>query len=111
MKDEVRVLIADDEQMARRRVARLLTDIAGVAVVGECESGEELLARLEHQDVDVVLLDVQMPGMTGIEAKTRLGEDAPYVIFVTAHPDHAVAAFDVGAVDYVLKPVEAERLE
>ena len=106
----MRVLIADDESVARKRLLRLLGAMPGVEVVGECASGEEVLQRVAADAPDVLLLDVQMPGLTGIEAKALLPEGGPYVIFATAHPEHAVDAFDVGAVDYLLKPIEAPRL-
>lgn len=106
------VLIVDDEQLARRRLTRLLADLPGVEVAGECEGGQEALARLkaEDADVDVVLLDIKMPGLSGLEVAGLLGDDGPYVIFTTAHGDHAIEAFDLGAVDYLLKPIEAVRL-
>lgn len=107
----LRVLIADDESIARKRLARLLAELPGVTAAGECASAEETLARLRDGGVDVVLLDVQMPGLSGLDAVSLLPEPAPYVIFCTAHPDHAVKAFEAGAVDYVLKPVEAARLK
>jgi DNA-binding LytR/AlgR family response regulator len=108
----LQVLIADDELLARRRLARLLAELPAVTLVGECSSGQELLATLargEH-DVDLVLLDIHMPGLTGLEAGALLPEDGPYIIFTTAHEEHALAAFDLGAVDYLLKPIDAVRL-
>ena len=111
MSDEsLRVLIADDELIARKRLNRLLAAMPRVEIAGECTSGEEVLKRLEEEDVDVLLLDVQMPGLNGIETKALMAEDGPYVVFTTAHPEHAIEAFDVGAVDYVLKPIEPARL-
>jgi two-component system LytT family response regulator len=107
----LRVLIADDEEIARRRITRLLRSVPDVELVGECRDGTEVLRRVADGGVDVLLLDVQMPGLTGLEAMAQLPEDGPYVIFCTAHPEHAVTAFDVGAVDYLLKPFEADRLE
>ncbi len=106
----LRVLVADDEELARTRLRRLLALLPDVEVCGECRDGAEVLARVHVGDVDVVLLDIQMPGLTGLEAITLLPEDGPYVIFCTAHAEHALAAFDTGAVDYLLKPVEAPRL-
>jgi two-component system LytT family response regulator len=106
----LRVLVADDEVMARRRLARLLEAIAGVELVAECADGREVLAALGREQVDVLLLDIEMPGLSGLDAAGLLGTDGPRVIFTTAHPEHALHAFDVGAVDYVLKPVEASRL-
>jgi two-component system LytT family response regulator len=98
--------------IARKRAARLVSEMqAEVEVVGECASGEELLAKLAEEDIDVVLLDINMPGMTGIEAAMKMPEDRPYLVFLTAHPEHAVQAFDVGATDYLLKPVDDARLK
>lgn len=111
MTSPLRVLIVDDEATARKRMHRLLSSIEGVEVVGERESAEQMLATLEDDEVDVLMLDIQMAGMTGLEAYGLLPEDAPYVIFATAHPEHAVKAFEVGAVDYILKPVDEGRLK
>lgn len=108
--DRLRVLVADDELMARRRLIRLLTALPDVSVAGESTDGDEVLVRVEAGDIDVVLLDVHMPRLTGVEALAFLGEGGPVVIFTTAHPDFAVAAFDGGAVDYLLKPIEPGRL-
>jgi two-component system LytT family response regulator len=107
----LRLLVCDDELMARKRVLRLLSDLPGIEATIECESGEEVLAKLASEDVDVAILDVNMPGLSGLETVMQMPEDRPYVIFLTAHPEHAVKAFDVGAVDYVLKPVDDARLE
>ncbi len=106
----LRVLVCDDELMARKRAARLATETEGVETVLECESGAQVLETLAREDVDVAVLDIDMPGMTGIETVLQMPEDRPYVVFLTAHPEHAVAAFDVGAVDYLLKPVDEARL-
>jgi len=109
---EITVVFADDELVARKRLGRLLSALPDVNVVAECKDGKEVLAALDaHAGVDVLLLDIQMPGLTGLETKALLAEDGPYVIFTTAHPEHALEAFDVGAVDYVLKPIEAGRLK
>ena len=102
----LRVLVCDDELMARKRVLRLLGELGGVEATIECESGEQVLARLREDDVDIAILDVNMPGMSGIETVLAMPEERPYIVFVTAHPEHAVKAFDVGAVDYVLKPID-----
>lgn len=106
----LRVLVCDDELMARKRVLRLLGELGGVEATIECESGEQVLARLREDDVDIAILDVNMPGMSGIETVLAMPEERPYIVFVTAHPEHAVKAFDVGAVDYVLKPIDDARL-
>jgi two-component system LytT family response regulator len=107
----LRVLVCDDEMMARQRAVRLVSSAPNIEVVAECASGDEVLAKLASEDVDVVLLDINMPGMTGIETTIKMPEDRPYVIFLTAHPEHALEAFDVGATDYLLKPVDQARLE
>ena len=104
------VLIADDEVMARRRLVRLLEALPDVRLAGECEDAGEVLERVRRGGVDVVLLDIQMPGLSGLDALALWPPDGPVVVFCTAHSEHAVAAFDVGAVDYLLKPVEAGRL-
>jgi len=108
------VLVADDEAIARKRLLRLLAAMPDVVVAGECGSAHEVLARVREGDVDVVLLDIQMPELSGIEAlplfPTEGDAPAPAVVFCTAHSAHAVSAFDVGAVDYLLKPVDGGRL-
>jgi two-component system LytT family response regulator len=107
----LRVLLADDELVARKRLARLLAAMDDVVVVGECDSGAAVLERVKTMPVDVVLLDIQMPNLNGLETIALLPEDRPLVILCTAYPDHAVDAFEHGAVDYVLKPVEPARLK
>lgn len=108
----LRVLVCDDELMARKRVLRLLGELPGnpVEIAIECESGEEVLARLKEEEIDVAILDVNMPGMSGIETVLAMPEERPYIVFLTAHPEHAVKAFEVGAVDYMMKPVDDARL-
>ncbi len=110
MNRSLRIALADDELVARRRMTRLLEATPGVEVVGVHEGAKPLLEQLEEEPIDVLVLDVQMPGITGIEAHALLGAHGPYVIFATAHPQHAIEAFELGAVDYVLKPIEASRL-
>lgn len=105
----MRVLIADDEQLARSRLRRLLGAM-NVEIAGEATDGDEVLARVKKGDVDVVLLDIQMPKLTGAEAVALWPADGPMVIFCTAHAEHAVAAFESGVVDYLLKPIEPARL-
>lgn len=105
------VLVCDDEAMARRRLLRLLEALPEVRLAGECEDANELLERVRRGGIDVVLLDIQMPGLSGLDALALWPPDGPVVVFCTAHTEHAVAAFDVGAVDYLLKPVEAGRLK
>ncbi len=107
----LRVLIADDELLARKRMVRLASALPGVEVVGAVEDGAAVLAALEEEPVDLLLLDIQMPGLSGLDASALLPDDGPAVVFTTAHKEHAVEAFGVGAVDYLLKPVDAARLQ
>lgn len=106
----LRVIVADDELLARKRVSRLVAAIPDVVLVAACDSAESLLTTLETHAADVILLDVRMPGLSGLDVAALLPAPAPKIIFVTAHQDHAVGAFDVGAEDYVLKPVDPVRL-
>jgi two-component system, LytTR family, response regulator len=107
----LRVLIADDEQVARARLTRLLSAMEDVTIMGEATDGEEVLTKVRAGGLDVVLLDVQMPKLTGVEAMALWPVDGPWVVFCTAHEEHAVKAFEVDAVDYLLKPVEPARLK
>jgi len=107
----LRVLVCDDEMIARKRAVRLLSDQAGLEIVAECTSGDEVLEKLRSEEIDVIVLDINMPNMTGLETAMRMPEDRPYIIFLTAHPEHALEAFDVGAMDYLLKPVDAARMQ
>ena len=107
----LRVLIVDDEPLARRRIRALLRSDAGFCVVAECGLGREAVQALAAGGLDAVFLDIRMPDMTGFEVLEAVGfERLPMVVFVTAHSDHALQAFDVCAVDYLLKPFEDERL-
>ena len=113
--NELRIFIADDEAPARARLKELLADIGGevaTTVVGESASGLDVIDRLPGSAAQVLLLDIQMPGMGGIELARHLCvlENAPAVIFITAHDRHAVEAFELNALDYLMKPVRAERL-
>jgi len=106
----LRVLVCDDELMARKRVLRLLGELGGIEATIECESGEQVLERLGQEEIDIAILDVNMPGLSGIETVLAMPEERPYILFLTAHPEHAVKAFEVGAVDYMMKPVDDARL-
>jgi two-component system response regulator AlgR len=110
--DAIRVLIVDDEPPARERLGRMLADVPGMAVVGEAANGADAIAAAARLAPDVVLLDIRMPGMDGIEAARHLNalEDPPAVVFVTAHDEHALAAFEAQALGYLLKPVRQEKL-
>ena len=110
----MRVLVVDDEALARSRLRTLLIDCETPAteVVAEAAHGAQALAELQNEPVDLVLLDVHMPGIDGIDlARTLAGmPEPPAMVFVTAHPSHAVTAFELDAVDYLTKPVRRERL-
>lgn len=107
----LRVLIVDDETLSRRRLSRLLAQDASIEVVAECSTSQEALNSLEEAAVDLVFLDVQMPGMDGFALLDTVGPDRPWcVIFVTAHDNFALRAFDAQALDYLLKPYEDARL-
>jgi two-component system LytT family response regulator len=105
----MRVLIVDDESPARERLKRLLADIEGVELIGEAASGIQAVEMIERERPDLVLLDIQMPGLDGFEVIEAL-EDPPPVIFVTAYDEYAIRAFEVNALDYLLKPFSRERL-
>jgi two-component system response regulator AlgR len=111
----LRVFVADDEAPARERLKELLADLAAelpTEVVGEAETGLEAIERLPASGARVLLLDIEMPGMRGLEVARHLCglERAPAVVFVTAHDRHAVEAFELNALDYLMKPVRAARL-
>jgi two-component system LytT family response regulator len=106
----IRALVVDDEVPARRKLVRLLTPAHDVAIVGEAANGSEAVRAIREQHPDVVFLDVRMPGLDGFGVMREVGPDAvPCVVFVTAFDDHAVQAFEVQALDYLLKPVAPSR--
>ena len=110
----LRVLVVDDEQLAREELCFQLNLAGDVDIVGQATNGPEALAASDQLEPDVVFLDVQMPGLTGFEVARSLlerADDAPVVVFVTAYDQHAVEAFEVNAVDYLLKPVDPGRLQ
>ncbi len=108
----MRVLIVDDEPPARERLKRLLEEIDGCELAGEASNGTEAIALAVRLAPDVVLMDIRMPGMDGVEAARHLGqlEEPPAVIFITAYDEYALRAFDTSAVGYLLKPVRREKL-
>lgn len=106
----VRILVIDDEPLAREHLRSLLATRDDVVVVGECGDGASAIARIREESPDLVLLDVQMPEGGGFDVIRAVGVDRmPAVIFVTAYDEHALAAFEVNAVDYLLKPVNRQR--
>lgn len=109
----MRVLIVDDEPAARRKVARFLKEHSDMELAGEAASGQEAIERIGRERPDVVFLDVQMPDMNGFEVVEAIaaGNHVPAIVFATAHDEYAVRAFEVSAVDYLLKPFDRERFE
>jgi DNA-binding LytR/AlgR family response regulator len=109
----LRALVVDDEPLAREELCYLLGELGGVEVVGQAADGIEAVHRAEDLDPEIVFLDVQMPGVAGFEVARRLvlGPDPPEIVFVTAFDQYALDAFAVNAVDYLLKPIDAARLE
>jgi len=110
--DAVKVVIADDEPLARERLRALLAEHPGVGVVGEAANGSEALHVCAQVQPDLVLLDIAMPGVDGLEAARHLSqfEPRPAVVFCTAYDAHALSAFEAAAIDYLMKPIRAERL-
>src|SRR5262252_549771 len=110
---ELKAVVVDDEQLARDEMGYLLNQVGGVDVIGQAGNGVEALTTIERLRPDVVFLVIQMPGLTGFEVARRLlgGRAASQIIFVTAYDQHAIEAFEVNAVDYLLKPVDQARLE
>lgn len=107
------VLIVDDEPLARARLCRLVTELEEDVVATEAGNGPEALQRVQTDAIDVVLLDIRMPGMDGIEVARHLKhlDRAPAVIFTTAYDNHALQAFEASAIDYLLKPIRRDRLK
>jgi two-component system, LytTR family, response regulator len=106
----MRALVVDDEPPARAKLRRLLEAAGDVEIVGEASTGREAVAAIKRSQPDIVFLDIQMPGLDGFGVVDALERDgAPYIVFVTANDQHALRAFEVGAVDYLLKPYTPER--
>ena len=107
---QFRILVVDDEDLARQRVHSLLSPRSDFEVIGECSTGVEAVRAIRELQPDVVLLDVQMPELDGFDVISEIGaQNMPLVIFATAFDEYAIDAFEVGAVDYLLKPVDEER--
>jgi two-component system, LytTR family, response regulator LytT len=114
MNQALKVMVVDDEQLAREELCYQLGQIGDVEVVAQAGNGLEALTAVDRHEPDLVFLDIQMPGLSGFEVARRLlarEDDIPALVFVTAFDQHAIEAFEVNAVDYLLKPVEGPRLE
>ncbi|ANM32448.1 hypothetical protein ABI59_23120 [Acidobacteria bacterium Mor1] len=107
----MRVLLVDDEEPARERLRRLLAAVQDIEIVGEAEDGPQAVEQIAELEPDVVFLDIQMPGCSGLEVASSLSDPRPRIIFCTAYDQHAVDAFELHAVDYLLKPVSQARLD
>ena len=109
----MKCLVVDDEALARGRLVRLITAAGDYEVCGEAANGKQALRQVETLGPDIVLMDIRMPGMDGLEAARHLVqlENPPAVVFTTAYGDHALEAFETQAVDYLLKPIHPERLQ
>jgi two-component system LytT family response regulator len=105
----LKVILIDDERLARSELKRLLQEFPDVEIIGEAANANEGIEKIEILNPDLVFLDIQMPGKTGFDMLTQL-EKAPHVIFVTAYDEYALKAFEVNALDYLMKPVEPKRL-
>ncbi|MCU1250079.1 MAG: response regulator receiver protein [Edaphobacter sp.] len=107
----LKTLLADDESLARKRLRQLLAIDPDIEIVEECRNGDEVIASLKANPIDLVFLDIQMPGNTGFEVIDAIGSARmPITVFVTAHANYAVQAFDAHALDYLIKPIDEERL-
>jgi len=108
----LRTMIADDEPLARERLKMLLAPDADIDIVAECRNGSEVVKSLKAAKTDLLFLDIEMPGRDGFEVIEEIGPaNMPITVFVTAHNEHAVNAFEVHALDYLVKPIERKRLE
>ena len=109
---DIKILIADDEQPARKKIRSFLKEQQGIGSIIEAENGIEATKKIREEKPDLVLLDIQMPGMTGFEVIETIGiENMPVVVFVTAYDQYAIDAFEVQAIDYLLKPFDEERFQ
>lgn len=111
MSERIRAIVVDDEPMALARLSRLLREESGVDVVAECGDGASAIAALRSHSPDVAFLDIRMPGMDGLHVSANAVSGDTCVVYVTAHSEHAVHAFETDAVDYLLKPFTVRRLQ
>jgi two-component system LytT family response regulator len=107
----IRAMIIDDERLARQELRSLVEQMEGVQLVAESGKPEEALNLIDRENPDLIFLDIQMPGLTGFELLDEIEGKAPEVIFVTAYDEYALKAFEVNALDYLMKPVEEQRLK
>ncbi|MDN3651537.1 LytTR family DNA-binding domain-containing protein [Thalassotalea ponticola] len=113
MSKVLKTLVVDDEPLARKGLMVRLNELANIEVVGQCSNGQQAVEQIKLLQPDLVFLDIQMPGLNGFDVVARLNEEnirLPMVVFVTAFDQYAIKAFDIRAIDYLLKPVDSERL-
>jgi len=112
MSNKIRVLVVDDEPLARRGIRQLLDSETDFEIVGECKNGREAVSALEKLSPELIFLDIQMPLLDGFSFIKKVGaENLPAIVFVTAYDEHAIHAFETGALDYLLKPVDPLRFQ
>ena len=107
----MKCIIVDDNTMARMALKQLVSQVPGLELVAECENAEEALTSLNTTQVELVLLDIEMPGMSGLDLIKKLGNSKPLIIFTTAKKDYAVEAFELNVVDYLIKPIALPRFK
>ena len=105
----MKVLIVDDNKIARSTLVQLASQLSYITIAGECENALSAYNHLQKEPVDLLLLDIEMPGITGIELTRNMGKNAPLVIFITSKKEYAVEAFDLNVVDYIVKPILPAR--
>jgi two-component system LytT family response regulator len=111
MSKKIRSLIVDDEVLARQALKDILSRLDDIEIVGECSNGFEVVKEVGEKKPDLIFLDIQMPKLNGFDVVELLGEESPLIIFVTAYDEYAIRAFETHALDYLMKPVRAERLQ
>jgi two-component system LytT family response regulator len=111
MPNKIRSLIVDDEALAREALKDILSQLDDIEMVGECSNGFEVVKEVGEKKPDLIFLDIQMPKLDGFDVVELLGEESPFIIFVTAYDEYAIRAFETHALDYLMKPVRAERLQ
>jgi two-component system LytT family response regulator len=111
MSNKIRSLIVDDEALAREALKDILSQLDDIEMVGECSNGFEVVKEVGEKKPDLIFLDIQMPKLDGFDVVELLGEESPFIIFVTAYDEYAIRAFETHALDYLMKPVRAERLQ
>jgi two-component system LytT family response regulator len=111
MANKIRSLVVDDESLARQALKDVLSQLDDIEIVGECSNGFEVVKEVEEKKPDLIFLDIQMPKLDGFDVVELLGKESPFIIFVTAYDEYAIRAFETHALDYLMKPVRAERLQ